>query len=154
MMAYRAAVLSGCLLSACGEGTSAPMEGFAELRFSVTNGVRQSPNLVDPLVGTIYGNVFLAKDVTLFGPREGAEQFGYVEMLDVDLQVATESDVWPLGPLPVGRYMFLGFFDVNGNGHATKEPDPGDPVTLPVNAFDIEADQTTTLTVDFDLVLN
>jgi hypothetical protein len=54
-----------------------------------------------------------------------------------------------------GAYVFLGFYDVDSNGSETKDPDAGDPVTLPsVNKFDITADERTDVTIRFDLVLN
>lgn len=129
--------------------------GDASLTFGVTNGVRANPTLADPLTGTIYGNLFLADDVSLTGPDDDATQFGSVELAGVDLEADTATAPWPSPALAPGTYVFLGFFDVDGNGTETQEPDPGDPVTLPVtNQFEIVAGETTTVEAVFDLVLN
>ena len=136
-------------------GDDGAAAGTAELRFGVTNGVRANPTLVDPLLGAIYGDLFLREDVNLTGPIEGARHFGSVELTAVDLRaMAAESAPWTSPPLAAGTYVFLGFFDLDGNG-AAGEPDPGDPVTLPVtNALTIVADQVVMLSAQFDLVLN
>jgi hypothetical protein len=129
--------------------------GTATLTFGVTNGVRQNPTLSDPLIGAVYGNVFLAEDVTLTGPTDDAMEFGEVELLAVDLEANTESAPWTTPELAPGTYVFLGFFDVDANGDVTREPDPGDPVTLPVsNQFEIVVDQDAELAAVFDLVYN
>ena len=141
------------LLAAC--GGSEVSDGDATLRFGVTNGVRANPTLEDPLVGDIHGNLFLVEDVTLTGPVDDAVEFGSVEMLAVDLEAADQSEPWTTPALAPGSYVFLGFFDVDGNGSETFEPDPGDPVTLPVtNQFEILAGETIEVGAVFDLVLN
>ena len=147
-----AAALAGC----AGSEDGGEEAGTATLTFAPSNGVRENPTLSDPLVGDIYGNVFLVADVTLTGPVEGAMQFGDVEMLSVDLSAAgAVSPPWSTPDLAPGAYVFLGFFDVDGNGADTREPDDGDPVTLPVtNEFTIVAGETTELDAVFDLVLN
>ena len=66
-----------------------------------------------------------------------------------DVSTAT----WTSDPLEPQTYVFLGFFDVDGNGADSKDPDEGDPVTLPTsNEFSIVTGETTTMTVEFDLV--
>ena len=129
--------------------------GDVALRFTVPEGVRSSANLVDPLSGAIYGQLFLSADVSITGPRDGAEEFGSVEVTGVDLTAAPETEVmWTSEAIPPGMYTFLGFFDVDGNGEMTRSPEEGDPVTLPtVNKFVIEDAVTTDLTVSFDLIL-
>ncbi|MDP3498720.1 MAG: hypothetical protein Q8S33_00235 [Myxococcales bacterium] len=57
--------------------------------------------------------------------------------------------------LAPGKYVFLGFFDVDGNGTTSKEPDQGDPVTLALtNTFDIVDGQQTRRSILFELVFN
>jgi hypothetical protein len=148
-LALAAAVATG----AC----SSEDEGTVSLAFSVTNGVRQSPNLVSPLAGDVYGALYLSHEVTLLGPLDGAEAVGSVEASGVDLTTdETTPLLWTSDPLPADEeYTFLGFFDLSGDGGVTFEPAPGDPVTLPVsNRFTIEAGQDLDVTVVFDLVFN
>ncbi|MDI1477389.1 hypothetical protein [Polyangium sp. y55x31] len=154
------ALLAPCLV-ACGgdpepDGPEAPQDGTVVLSFSATNGVRGSKNLVDPLKGTVYGGLYLAEDVSAGGPRPDAVQMAEVEVSGVDLEAADPSEAaWKSGPLAPNRYTFLGFFDVDGNGPETYEPDPGDPVTLPfINQFDITSSQETSMTAVFELVYN
>jgi hypothetical protein len=153
-----AAVLSlnvACSSSDDAEESQPQPKGSLALAFSVTNGVKVNPNLVDPLTGTIYGAVFLASEVTLTGPKDGVEEKASVQLDAVDLTTASVSaDKWQSEPLPVDKYIFLGFMDLDGNGAETHEPDAGDPVTLPINDFDVVADQTVDITVQFDLVLD
>jgi hypothetical protein len=139
--------------AACGGSNDGPTDGSVELRFIVPPGVRSSPSLVDPLIGDIYGNIFLEEEVTISGPVEGATEFGSVGMFGVDLEAATESAPFTTNPIPPGSYIFLGFFDLDGNGMVDYNPDDGDPVTLPIDAFEIVAGQTIQFVVDFDLVL-
>ena len=133
--------------------------GQVALRFEVTGTVRESSNLEDELDGSIYGALFKSADVSITGPREDAEQFGSVEAADIDLTAAdtVTEVVWTSEGLEPGQYTFLGYFDVDGSSDGLEERDPesGDPVTLPtVNKFTIEAGETVELTVRFDLVFS
>jgi hypothetical protein len=149
----KAATIPFLLLAACGGSEVA--EGDATLTFGVTNGVRANPTLEDALVGDVRGNLFLVEEVTLTGPVEGATEFGAVEMLAVDLEASDQSPPWTTPMLAPGSYVFLGFFDVDANGGESFEPDPGDPVTLPVtNQFEIVGGETVEVSAVFDLVLN
>ena len=125
------------------------------LRFSVPMGVRSSANLEDELVGTVYGSIFLSEDVSVSGPIDGAESVASVEVVDVDLREQEQSEAtWMSDPLLPGMYTFLGFYDVDANGDDVREPDDGDPVTLPsINAFTLVEGQDHELVVSFDLVL-
>jgi hypothetical protein len=127
------------------------------MTFSVTNGVRQSPNLVDPLMGAVYGQLFKSSEVTLTGPIDGAMEYGSVEVTGVDLITATTAGMFTSLELPANDYTFLGFFDVDGNGATDRSPDAGDPVTIPItNTFTITSDQTAPIdeTITFDFVYN
>jgi len=112
------------------------------------------PTLVDPLVGSVYGDLYLTSEVTITGPTEDAVAFASIVLDDVDLSKLDVSAVsWTSEPLPAGDYTFLGMFDLDGNFEQTDNgPDPGDPVTLPTQAFDIVEGQDTAFTVMFDLV--
>lgn len=153
-----AAVLAIGGSSGCGGDDAQPepepsTTGEATLQFSVSDTVRQSMSLEDPLTGVVYGSIFLAEDVNLAGPIDGAEEFGSVEVTGIDLQTDTISGTWTSGPLEPQTYVFLGFFDVDGNGADSKDPEEGDPVTLPTsNEFDVATGETTEATVVFDLV--
>ena len=141
----------------CGSSDEEPAkktpQGTAKLSFSVTNGVKVNPNLSDPLQGNIYGALFLADDVELTGPKDGAEEKASVEVVGVDLVSSDVSaQTWTSPPLAPGVYIFLGFMDLDGNGADTKEPDVGDPVTLPLNEFEIKADEELPVQIEFDLV--
>lgn len=137
-----------------GSGSSTPT-GTATFTFELPDGVRNSSALVDELTGTIYGNVYLAKDVTITGPKDDAPQFYATELPGVDLTTPTAAGPVTSDPLEPGVYVWLGFFDVDGNGATENKPDPGDPVTLATtNQFTIEGNDSVDLTVAFDLVLN
>jgi hypothetical protein len=77
-------------------------------------------------------------------------------MLGVDLTTDEVTvEVWTSGMLEQDEYTFLGFFDVDGNGSDTRDPDAGDPVTLPVtNKFDVKPGEEVEITAMFDLVYN
>ncbi|MBX3130745.1 MAG: hypothetical protein KF718_28765 [Polyangiaceae bacterium] len=149
-------------LAACGsdsEPTPAAKTGQVELRFAISNGARQNSALVDALTGTVYGAIYKKADVSLTGPSAEAQDLASVELPGVDLtdpSAASSVASWASGPLPTAdELVFLGFFDVDGNGSASREPDEGDPVTLPLsNAFTPVADQTIAVTAIFELVLN
>jgi hypothetical protein len=135
--------------------TGAPVaKGTATLRFAVNSTVRNSPRLVDPLKGKIYGAIYLSADVGLGGPREGAEQVASV-LLDVDLTAEGPSAAtFQVPSIPEDKYVFTGFLDVDGNGSETERPDDGDPVTLPSSEtqFDVVGDTNTDATITFNLV--
>ena len=153
-----AAVSMGC------GGTEEPADpspsmatGTATLRFSVPNGVRRSPNLADELTGAVYGALYKASEVSITGPQAGALQFASIDIAAVDLRAEGPSTTeWRSEPLPAQTYIFLGFFDVDGNGATTKDPDAGDPVTLPSSEyhFTVEGGRAVPQTVSFDLVFN
>ena len=157
-LVLRALVVSGAagslLTTGCGGPSKPPPAGTVELRFSVADTVRTSPNLKNPLTGVAYGAIFLTEDVSIGGPRTGADSFGDVAVDGVDCRagVSDQSLVMSLAP---GQYTFLGFFDVNANGSVTRDPDAGDPATLPfTNKFEIVDTQQTKRLVLFDLLYN
>ncbi len=148
--------LAALLLAACGSDPVETPTGTVQLRFSVSNTVRSSRNLKDGLLGDIYGSLFIAEEVTVTGPIEGAQDLNTsIALTGVDLRTAdTSTASWTSDPLPVGSYIFLGFYDVDENGADTRDPDSGDPVTLPINPFEIKDGEKTPHVVTFDLVFN
>lgn len=151
------ALLALCALTAaCAdaeEEEATPTTGNATLRFGVTTTIRTSPNLEDELRGAVRGAIFRAEEVSVTGPREGAESVDGL-VLEVDLREVDESaETWTSVQLTEGMYIFLGFFDVDGNGADTEEPDHGDPVTLPISPFEVKVGETAEVVVFFDLVI-
>lgn len=143
--------------SGAADGSSsggAAATGTVTLSFGVSNGVRMGPTLVDPLVGHVYGDLFLTSDVTITGPTDDAVSVASIDLDGVDLSTDEVSAVsWSSEAIPAGDYTFLGMFDLDGNFEATDHnPDAGDPVTLPNQKFEIVAEQDTTFTVVFELV--
>jgi hypothetical protein len=123
--------------------------------FAISSGARQNPNLTDPLVGAVYGQLFHSSDVTITGPIDGAVEYGAIEVAAIDLITAETAGMWMSLDLAPADYTFLGFFDVDGNGATDRSPDAGDPVTFPTtNTFEIVAGVTTPvmLTATFDFV--
>lgn len=142
----------GLLASAC---APPPVPaGTVLFRFSVSDQVKSSPNLHDPLLGTVYGGLFLQEDVAVDGPRKDAVGQGDVEVAEVDLRVEKSSAASFVSPqLAPGKYVFLGFFDVDGSGGG--DPEAGDPVTLALtNKFDITDGVETRRAIVFELVFN
>jgi hypothetical protein len=140
--------------SATTPADAAPPTGRATLRFTVNSSVRGSSRLTDPLKGRVHGAIYLAEDVNLGGPIEGAQQKAPV-LLDVDLtKDGPSAEKIELPPLPENKYIFTGFLDVDGNGTTTERPDDGDPVTIPLkeNQFDVVGNQSTDATITFNLV--
>ena len=134
-----------------------PQTGTVVLRFGVADSARKSPALKDPLKGSVYGAIWLAEDVSVTGPREGAKEFGSIELHDVDLQTAQKSLAsWTTPPLEPNKYIFTGFFDVDSNGNQSRRPDVGDPATIPLadKKFDVEAGKQSEFVENFDIVLN
>lgn len=125
----------------CAEYGSEPAaQGYFELTFDASTTVRNSRNLAHPLRGPIWGSVFRAEDVVGTGPKPGARAVASFAFDDVDL---TDPDALAAFPIDVqliaGRYQILGFIDIDGNADPDDpDPDVGDPVTIPIGAYDLE----------------
>lgn len=151
----RALSISVLALAAAACGPGAPKTGTAKFRFQVADNAKMSSSLTDPLMGTIYGNVFLVEDVSITGPRSDAMEFQFVEVAGVDVRTGVSAKDFVTKELEPGKYVFLGFFDVDGNGATMKNPDTGDPVTLPrTNEFEITAGAQVDRLVLFELIYN
>jgi hypothetical protein len=143
------------VLAACGGDEPADLTKTALLQFALSDDVRR--DLTDPMRGAIYGSVFLSEDVSLTGPRNGAMSVADVDVAGADVRnTATSTAGWRSPALTPGtQYTFLGFWDTDANGATVKDPDPGDPVTLPTtNLFTVSADQETQVRVLFELIYN
>ncbi len=153
-------LLLGVLAVGCSSSDESPPPantGTVVLRFGVADSARKSAALKDPLKGTVYGAIFLAEDVGVTGPRDGAKQLGSIEIHNVDLQTAqTSLESWTTPALEPNKYIFTGFFDLDGNGADSRRPDVGDPATVPLadKKFDVTAGQQTEFVEKFDIVLN
>ncbi len=157
MLGAAALVLLACESDAGADAASGDASrGDALLAFTCKGSVHKASKLVDPLRGVAYGSLFLSEDVGVAGPIAGAPDFASVEVSGLDLVgEGTVAGAFRTPKLNPGFYTFLGFFDVDANGAASKDPDAGDPVTLAItNTFKVEAGKTTDYTGTFDLVLN
>ena len=127
--------------------------GRFTLAFDASRTVRESDMLADPLRGTVRGSVYRAEDVTISGPRDGAEALASFRFDDVYITEGISPETYLVdAELPAGDYQILGFMDIDGNGEATGDPDVGDPVTLPIGGYAMQcADQP--VTVEFALLL-
>ena len=134
-------------------GSTEALRGRFRLRFDASDTVRESDRLTDPLRGDVWGSVYRAEDVTIGGPREGAEPVASFAFEDVDATVPGEGMEYLLpDELPVGEYQILGFMDTDGNGAETQDPDEGDPVTLPIGGYTMACAEQLVV-VEFALLL-
>lgn len=144
-------------LAAC--GAPAPAGGKAKFRFAAGDMVKNSANLVDPLKGTFYGNIFLQEDVSVTGPRDDAMEFQSLEIANIDLTAKAVGEPaegsFTTMSLAKGKYVVLGFLDVDANGAANRSPDNGDPATLALtNKFEITEGNETNRLVLLELIYN
>jgi hypothetical protein len=131
--------------------------GSATLHFALATSARESPELIDPLAGTVHGQVLAEEDVNVFGNIPGSVPIIEVKLDGVDLiAMETGSPTWA-HPLPPGTYVFLGFLDGDANAKTPALADKGDPVTTPSMAlerqFVIHPDESTQQTIVFDQTL-
>ncbi len=154
MRALWTVLLSTATLVGC--GAPPPKTGSVELRFSVSDSVRNSAALTDPVVGTVYGDIFLAEDVGIAGPRSGVTASASLPFTDIDLRaVMTSANSVIIDNLAPGQYTLLGFFDVDNNPGTPPRPDAGDPAAFPrTNVFEIRAGEQTKRPIVFDFVYN
>lgn len=173
----RHSILLLALLLACGDaggpdgdtagttggttGGTAPTTGGAveggtvRFTFTISAGARENLKPELPPKGTIHGSIFRAEEVGVTGPIDGAVAVEGVRVDGVDLTTADVSAAsFTSGTITPGEYVFLGFFDLNGNGDTVAEPESGEPATLPtINKFTIELDKALDVVISFDLVL-
>ncbi|HJL16114.1 MAG TPA: hypothetical protein RMH99_10670 [Sandaracinaceae bacterium LLY-WYZ-13_1] len=140
--------------SSCDDHGSEPADaGALVMRFDASDTVRNSEELTDPLRGTVRGSVYREEDVTIGGPRDGAEAVASFTFEDVDITGGVSEMRYALeAELEAGSYQVLGFMDIDGNGAESGDPDVGDPVTLPIGAIDLECAEQEAV-VEFALLL-
>lgn len=126
-----------------------PATGTLRLKFEIDEDWRAEMD--EPAVGTFYGAVWLADDVTAIGPNEGAVPLADLEVASVDLSVDAVSGVLTeVADLPTGWITVLGFLDSDANQGGTFEPDDRDPVTIPSeNEIEVIGGESTEGTVYF-----
>ena len=121
-------------------GSVEAIEGIFEVTFDASSTVRNSTKLEGELEGNVWGSVFRAQDVTGLGPKEGAQAVASFAFEDVDLRDPENLQSYTIETkLPVGEYQLLGFIDIDANADPEDaDPDPGDPVTLPIGGYEID----------------
>ncbi|MBN8610918.1 MAG: hypothetical protein J0L92_10060 [Deltaproteobacteria bacterium] len=136
-------------------GSIDALQGRFHLRFDASSTVRRSPNLTTPLRGPVWGDIYRASDVTIGGPREGAEAVAQFHFDEVDLTGGASAEEFVVdGPFAAGvEYQILGFMDVDGNAtEGDAGPDDYDPVFIPIGGYPMDcADQH--VVVEFALLL-
>lgn len=135
-------------------GSTDALSGTFRVTFDASPTVRDSASLTDPLRGPVWGSVYRAADVTIGGPREGAEPLGDFFFEDVDITDPSSLAQYTLDfTVPAGRYQMLGFMDIDGNADpANADPDAGDPVAIPIGAYTMECEEQPVV-VEFALLL-
>ncbi len=120
--------------------------GTFDITFTASDVVTMSPNLMGPLVGTIYCSVYNAKDVTIAGPNDGAKSLQDFNIPNANLQAKT-APTFTTNSFFDGDYQILCYQDLfNGTGVMQ-----GDPVTLPIGNFTVACD-VNPVTVQFALL--
>ncbi len=120
--------------------------GTLDLTFTASDVVKNSKDLAGPLVGTIYCSLFRAEDVTIGGPRKGAESIQDFTIPDADLSGAA-TVTYSTQEVFAGDYQILCLQDLDKSGGDSK----GDPVTLPIGAVTVACNKNPTV-VEFALL--
>lgn len=137
----------------CPEGSSEAPEGRFLIEFDVPTSVRESENLEGELVGPVWGTIWNDDNVSLLGPRDGAEPVGRFTIDELDLREGPSAPIEIEVDLPAGDYQILGFMDTDGNAAETdNDPDLYDPVMIPARARRLRCDRQP-ITVSFPLLL-
>jgi hypothetical protein len=103
-------------------GIVAAPQGAFEVTFTISSVLTSTPNLK----GNLECSVFNGADVTIDGPKNGAQSLQDFTVKDVDLNTSTPRFLTNV--FPDGQYQILCFQDLKHDGN----PDVGDPVTLPI----------------------
>jgi hypothetical protein len=103
-----------------------------------------------PLAGAVRASIYKAEDVTIAGPREGAEVFDTFAIEDLALGTDAPAGRHVSPELRAGTYMVLGYYDVGGDADADDpQPVAGEPVSLPLRRIELQcAEQPATLLFD------
>jgi len=127
-------------------GIIAAPAGAFEITFTASSVVKQSPDLHGPLVGDLYCSAFKAADVTVSGPKSGAQSLQDFTVPNADLNSPT-APTFLTNVFPDGQYQVLCFQDLKHDGN----PDVGDPVTIPIGPVTL-ACNLNPITVQFALL--
>lgn len=134
-------------------GSEPAAQGYFDVTFDASSTVRDSRQLDGELRGNIWGSVFRAEDVSGTGPREGAQSVASFAFADVDLTDPDALQTFRIeAQLTAETYQILGFIDIDGNADPDNpDPDPGDPVTIPIGAYPLEC-AAQPVTVEFAIL--
>jgi hypothetical protein len=107
-------------------------KGTLNITFNASDTVLKSPDLMGPLKGTIYCDVYHSDDVDITGPHDGAVALQSFTVPNADLMAATPP-TFVTDELFAGDYQVLCAQDLDGDGQASH----GDPVTLPIGGYTV-----------------
>jgi hypothetical protein len=134
---------------ASADGGAASGPGVLALSFGIDLDYRDVMD--EPAVGSFWGTIYLADDVSGIGPVDGAQDFGgvYVETVDLSGETGATETLFTSADIDAAEVVVLGFLDSDGNADsADPGPDESDPVTLPAdNKFDVVPGATTDVQV-------
>ena len=113
--------------------------GKFNVNFFASSTIHNSNNLDGPLTGPIWGSIFRAEDVTIVGPKSGAEAVADFHFDNVDISDRDNGspNTYLIDTaLPAGKYQILGFMDIDGNADVdSPHPDKNDPVMIPIGGY-------------------
>lgn len=138
----------------CEELGSVPAnQGRLVATFDATASVRESAALEGELRGMVVLSVFRDEDVSVVGPKEGAEAVASITLDEVDIRTGPSAPILLDALLPAGQYQLLGFMDTDANADpASPSPDAYDPVLIPSVPHTVACDTQPT-TLNFALLL-
>lgn len=137
----------------CGDVSSFPAEsGRFLVTFDATSTVRDAADPSEPLRGPVYGAIYRDEDVTITGPKSGAEAVASFSFPDVDIDAGPSQTFVIDAELPAGRYQLLGFMDTDKNAGDGGDPDSGDPVLIPGAAHPLMCNEQP-IVMNFGLLL-
>ena len=138
----------------CAAAGSIPADaGRFVVTFDASASVRDSVDPGEELLGTVYGAVYHDEDVSITGPKAGAEQLASFAFDGVDLREGASSAYVLDTELPAGRYQLLGYMDSDANvDPGAPGPDSGDPVLIP-GAVQVLSCQEQPITMNFGFLL-
>lgn len=121
-------------------------KGTLNISFVASDTIKKSPDLMGPLVGTIYCSLFAKEDVEITGPVEGAQSIQDFNIPMADLS-GTKTPTFITQELFAGEYQVLCAQDLDGDGEASH----GDPVTLPIGGYTVACNKNP-VTVEFAIL--
>ncbi len=131
------------------EGSIPAESGRFEITFDTTQ--RDNPSLDGEFRGPVSGSIFRDEDVTLLGPKDGAEAVANFDFDEIDLTQGPDGPYLIDVELPAGEYQFLGYMDTDDNVDEFDGPDVNDPVIIPSGAVELGC-ETQRVTVQFPIL--